>query len=82
MRPGYPACDTKSHVASELADRRAGLCRMRSFGPVLDGLAPPSTCVAVCAAGFEAWGNAEGPLFHPGVTGKGQTGRVNCVNLR
>jgi hypothetical protein len=55
---------------------------MRSFGPVLDGLAPPSTCVAVCAAGFEARGNAEGPLFHPGVTGKGQTGRVNCVNLR
>ena len=28
-------------------------------------------------AGCEARGEAEGLLFHPGVTGKGQTGRVN-----
>ena len=39
-------CDTRSHVASGLADRRSGLCRLRSSGLVLDGLAPPLTCVA------------------------------------
>jgi hypothetical protein len=39
-------CDTRSHAASGLADWRSGLCRLRSSGPVLDGLAPPLTCVA------------------------------------
>jgi hypothetical protein len=34
-------------VASVFADRRSGLCRWRSTRLVLDGLAPPLTCVAV-----------------------------------
>ena len=32
---------------------------------------------SLATAGCEARGEAEGSLFHPGVTGKGQTGRVN-----
>jgi hypothetical protein len=75
------SCDTMSHGASELADRRPAYYRMRSFrprarrpGPTLD--------VRRREAGCEARGKAKGPLIHPGVTGKGQTGRVNRVNLR
>jgi hypothetical protein len=68
-------------VASGLANWEDGLWLWRSLGSVL--IRPgPTLDVRRRKAGCEARGKAEGPLFRPGVTGKGQTGRVNCLNLR
>jgi hypothetical protein len=73
-------CDTRSHLASELADWRADF-----VGRVVPGAcsrpAPPCRALPV-TAGCGAQGNARGSSSHPGITGKGQTGRVNRVNLR
>ena len=63
----------------------------RIGGPAYAGRVAPGLCLmawprpwraSLVTAGCEARGKAEGLPFHPGVTGKGQTGRVNCVNLR
>src|SRR5215475_14397771 len=73
-------CDTRSHFASELADWRADY-----VGRVVPGAcsrsAPPCRALPV-TAGCGAQGKAQGPPSHPGVTGEGQAGRVNRVNLR
>ena len=55
---------------------------MRSLRPVLDGLAPPSACVAGNGGVRSSEGKPKDPCTIQGVTGKGQTGRVNRVNLR
>ena len=39
-----------SHAASGLADRRSGLCRLRSSRLVLDSLAPPQGVAQSCTA--------------------------------
>ena len=64
-------------MASVLAVWRSGLCRLCSTRSVLKWPGP-TLDVRRCDAGCEARGKAEGLLFHPGVTGKGQTGRVNA----
>ncbi len=43
---------------------------------------PAALRASLVTAGSEARRKAQGFLFHPGATGKGKTGRVNCVNLR
>jgi hypothetical protein len=53
----------------------------RSSGLVLKGLSPPRRASLV-TAGSGARRKAQGFPFHLGATGKGKTGRVNCVNLR
>ena len=56
------------------------LCRSRSSGRVLT---PGLSCRALpVTAGCGAQGNAQGFPSHPGITGQGQAGRVNRVNLR
>jgi len=88
MQAGEPviSVDTKKKLRHEvarserLADRRPGLCRRRSPRPVLEGLARPWRASLV-TAGAKPEGKPKDPV-HPEVTGKGQTGRVNCVNLR
>ena len=42
---------------------------------------PRSWNASLATAGCEAREEAQGPLLHPEVTGKGKTGRANVVNL-
>ena len=67
-------------MASGLADWEDSLWLWRSLGSVLNGPGP-TLDVRRRKAGCEARGKAEGPLFRPGVTGKGQTGRAKDLNL-
>ena len=45
-------------------------------------LAPLLACVTGNGGVRSPGEKPKGSLFHPGVTGEGQTGRVNRVNLR
>ncbi len=56
------------------------LCRQRSPGRVLTP-GPALSCVAG-NSGVRSTGEARGFPSHPGITGEGQAGRMNCVNLR
>jgi hypothetical protein len=42
---------------------------------VLDDPSPPRRALRVIA-GYEAREKAQGPVFHPGATGEGKTGRA------
>ena len=61
-------------MASVLADRRPGLCRLCSTRLVFDGLAPPLTCVAGNGGVRSSGKMPKDTRSHPGVTGEGKTG--------
>ena len=76
-------CDTRSHVTSE--ERKiGGSADVESVIPGPRSMACPHPDVRrrFRPVGFGARGKAQGRPFHPGVTGEGKPGRVNCVNLR
>jgi len=70
----------KSHCVSEITGMEVE-CSTVSSGRVLSARSR-SWHAPLVTAGCEAREKAQGPVFHPLVTGKGKTGRANQVNSR
>jgi len=69
----------RSHWLSEITEMEGRISTVSSER-VLNAR-PRSWHASLVTAGCEAWEKAQGPMFHPEVTGKGKAGRVNVVNL-
>jgi hypothetical protein len=63
-----------SHCVSEITEMEGRECSVVSFGRVLNAR-PCSWHASLATAGCEAREEAQGPLIHPGVTGKGKAGK-------
>jgi len=70
----------RSHCVSEITGMEVE-CSAVSSERVLNARSR-SWHASLATAGCEAWEEAQGPVFHPPVTGKGKTGRANEVNSR
>jgi hypothetical protein len=69
----------RSHWLSEITEMEGRISTVSSER-VLNAC-PRSWHASLVTAGCEAREKAQGPVFHPLVTGKGKTGRANDVNL-
>ena len=88
-RPGAPrwgtgscprrSCDARSHVTSELMDRRSDGVGRVAPGECSMPVPRPGVRRRSCLLGCEARGRAQGPLIHPGDhQARGKAGRVNA----
>jgi hypothetical protein len=66
----------RSHWESEITEVEGRVCSMVSSERVLNARSR-SWHASLVTAGCEAREEAQGPMCHPEVTGKGKAGRVN-----
>jgi hypothetical protein len=73
------SCDARSHVTSELMDRRSDGVGRVAPGECSMPVPRPGVRRRSCLLGCEARGRAQGPLIHPGDhQARGKAGRVNA----